>query len=296
MAAGAAAGCALKREALPENNSVTETVKLYYGDSGNEKLVAEERQVTYAKGADRYKAVLEELLKGPADKNHRANISPEARVLDTSRQGSDLTVNFSRGFNSFNGEVGEIVALQSVVNTMTQFPEIKRVKILVEGSEFIGLSGQPTSFMEALAGPGEPAAPQASDNEIDTGGLPEKDVLENRFSLAGAEERMGQIDGALNSFRSLTEKSRARLSAEDVQQVGNTGWEEQSLGFTNWVGAVRGTLKNQDYQIKKLEYELAVRMYKSGEIKKEELDSKESAYNKARADLQTFIDNFHIAD
>lgn len=36
----------------------------------------------------------------------------------------------------------------SLVNTITQFDQIERVKILVEGNEFIGPSGNPRGFME----------------------------------------------------------------------------------------------------------------------------------------------------
>lgn len=297
LAAGIFTGCAGDNTAPPVSDQVSETVRLYYGDSGNEKLVTEERQVTYRKGEDKYRAVLEELLKGPTGKGHRANISPEAKVLGTTKQDSDLIVNFSRGFNSFGGEVGEIVAVGSVVNTMTQFPEIKRVKILIEGKEYMSLSGQPRGFMETFTSPGEAAhAARTSAGDIDTSRLPEKDVLENRFSVTNAESRLNQVDQALGSFRAITEKSRGKLTAEELQKIGNTSWEVQSLGFQNWVGSVRGTLKNQDYRIKKLEYELAQRMFQSGEIKKEDLDRKEAEYNKAKAGLQTFINSFHIAD
>jgi germination protein M len=127
---------------------VTEKIKLYFGDAGNENIVSEERQISYPKGGDRYNAALEELVRGPQNKSHRANISPDTKVYGTIKQGSDLIVDFSKEFNRFGGSVAEIVAVGSVVNTAAQFGDVKRVKILVEGSELIGPSGEPRGFME----------------------------------------------------------------------------------------------------------------------------------------------------
>ena len=164
LLAGVLPGCSwLNKSASPEpnptgNNLTTETVKLYYGDSGNEKLVTEERQVSYGPGIDKYKLMLEELIKGPQTPGYRANISPEAKVYGTIKQNEDLIVNFSQEFNQFAGSVAEIVGIGSVVNTLTQFGDVKRVKILIEGQEYIGPSGEPRGFIEpfsAEAKPGE---------------------------------------------------------------------------------------------------------------------------------------------
>ncbi|ATW23911.1 GerMN domain-containing protein [Candidatus Formimonas warabiya] len=128
----------------------TEKVNLYYGDSNNEKLVTEEREVSFSPEADKYKIILEELIKGPEDKNLRANISPNTKVFGTIKQGNDLIVDFSRDFNQFGGSVAEIISVASVVNTMTQLDNINRVKILVEGQELIGPSGEPRGFMASF--------------------------------------------------------------------------------------------------------------------------------------------------
>lgn len=147
-------GCA--RQAPTGGDIITETVALYYGDEGNEKMLTETRSVSYPRGADRYQVVLQELVKGPRSEGLRANISPETRVYGTILQeDGDLLVDVSRDFARFSGSIAEIIGVGSVVNTLTQFPEVKRVKILVEGEELIGPSGQPRGFMEPLPNPGE---------------------------------------------------------------------------------------------------------------------------------------------
>lgn len=149
LLAGMFTGCQ-KTEKNAPTNQATLKVKLYYGADNNEKMVTEQRQVSYTKGTDKYKAILEELLKGPQNKNYRANIPAGTTVYGTIKQGNRLIVDLSVNFNRFSGSMAEIIGVGSVVNTMTQFKEIQQVKILVDGEEYIGPSGQPRGFMKAF--------------------------------------------------------------------------------------------------------------------------------------------------
>lgn len=139
-------GCS---QAAPEEKE-THTVKLFFGNADNSEFVTEERQVSFTDQEDKYKATLEQLVKGPDNKEYQANISQASEIYGTIKQNDDLLVNFSQQFNQFGGSVAEIIAVGSVVNTMTQFPEISRVKILVEGEELIGPSGLPRGFMQTF--------------------------------------------------------------------------------------------------------------------------------------------------
>lgn len=139
-------GCPRRAPEQPPQET-TETVTLTYGDTGNEELVTEEREIRYPAGSDRYQAALEALIAGPETQGYTANISPETKVYGTIRQNDALIVNVSEEFARFGGSVAEIIAVASVVNTLTQFEGIERVKILVEGEEFIGPSGEPRGFM-----------------------------------------------------------------------------------------------------------------------------------------------------
>lgn len=134
----------------------TETIKVYYGSPGNERLVSETRTIAYSSAEDKYEEALKELFKGPKDASLVANISNHTKVLKVVKNGSDLTVNLDKNFGNFAGSVAEIVAVGSVVNTLVQFPEIERVKILVEGRELIGPSGLPRGFMSEFTNHFEP--------------------------------------------------------------------------------------------------------------------------------------------
>lgn len=131
-----------------ENQNIKETIKLFYGDENNEKMVSEEREITYNKEEDKYEVALEELIKGPKDEKLNVNINADTKVLGTTKEDTNLIVDLSSEFNSFSGSVAEIIGVGSIVNTMAQFEDIERVKILVEGEELIGPSGKARGFME----------------------------------------------------------------------------------------------------------------------------------------------------
>ncbi len=68
------------------------------------------------------------------------------------------------------------------------------------------------------------------------------------------------------------------------------------MAFSNSIGAVEGTLRKQNYEIKRLEFELAKVLFRDGEITKEQPGSKESAYNEAVSDFKAFWKSFGISD
>ncbi|MBW4523013.1 MAG: hypothetical protein KME16_25530 [Scytolyngbya sp. HA4215-MV1] len=118
-------------------------------------------------------------------------------------------------------------------------------------------------------------------------------TLTQRFSFNNALSRIQQINQALDSFRQLTNLSR---DMKAIASVGNTDPETQTLGFHNWVSSVEGTVRQQDYQLKRLEFELAQKQFEDGEISKTVLDEKALAFQSAKKNFQTFMKSFSIAD
>lgn len=99
------------------------------------------------------------------------------------------------------------------------------------------------------------------------------DTFNNRFSLQNAITRL-----------SLVEDLAGDLSGE------------QAMAFNNSIGVLEGTLRKQDYLIAKLEFELAKHQYRDGNITKDQLDEKASAYLKATEDFKAFWNIFGISD
>jgi germination protein M len=161
IAVGMVLGGCGENQGTARPQTITETVKLYYGNDGNEKIVAEERSFSYQQWEDKYTVVLQELIKGPEKKQYRANISPETRVYGTIEQNGALVVNFSKEFNRFAGSMAEVIGVGTVVNTLTQFEAVKKVKILVEGEELTGPGGMPRGFMETFPAEVKPREEEA---------------------------------------------------------------------------------------------------------------------------------------
>lgn len=128
-----------------------ESVKLYYPLKGNAGLDTENREIQYKDAKSKYANTLEELLKGPSDSSKfETGISKDTKVLGIEVKGENLTVNFSKEFSAFSGSMHEAAVVSSVVDTMLQFKELKKVKILVEGQDLIAPSGEPYGFMEFI--------------------------------------------------------------------------------------------------------------------------------------------------
>jgi len=80
-------------------------------------------------------------------------------------------------------------------------------------------------------------------------------TFNQRFSAQNALEKLKQIDNSLQNFRQLTEQCGRKLPKEELVKIENIGPDAQTLGFYNWVRAVEETVRKQEYQIKKLEYD-----------------------------------------
>jgi len=107
-------------------------------------LIPIKRQVN---GNELYKKALEELIKGPINHSEGNSVLPETtRILSVEKKGNILEVDFSKEILTDADKILilstkdhwlniaiEEIALKSIVNTLTEFSDIKAVKILIEG-------------------------------------------------------------------------------------------------------------------------------------------------------------------
>lgn len=137
-------------DVLPDNTPISEaatkqakyTLVLYFGDKAGDKVVAEKRQVSKVRGMAR--KAINELLKGPRDAKHVNAIPKGTKLLDINLKPDGLCiVSFSKEIvkNHPGGTSGESLTVASIVNTLTQFPTISKVQILVEGKKVETLAG-----------------------------------------------------------------------------------------------------------------------------------------------------------
>jgi spore germination protein GerM len=118
----------------PDENRV---ITLYFGNENADKVVSEKREITLSKGESIEKHVFEELLKGPLKEGSRSTIPEGTKLLSVSTKDGLCTLDLSSEFvdNHPGGSAGELMTLSSIVNSLTELPDIKQVQFLIEGQK-----------------------------------------------------------------------------------------------------------------------------------------------------------------
>ena len=131
-------------------------ITVYFPDANAEKLIAAKRQITDS--SDKYAQAVNALIAGPANEAEGIGIMPKgAKVLNVTVKDATATVDFSKEFqtNFTGGSTSEIMLVGSIVDTLTEFPEIKAVRFTLEGQPLDILGGhldltEPVSRMNDL--------------------------------------------------------------------------------------------------------------------------------------------------
>lgn len=142
----AVGGCKKDNSGSPPADKSSETVTLYFSDDQAMYLMPEERVVEVEKPVNPEKlaaAILSGLIAGPENKDLQKTIPPETRLLGVAIKDGIAYADFSTELKSKHGggSSGEIMTVSSIVNSLTELPEIEKVQILVAGKEIETLAG-----------------------------------------------------------------------------------------------------------------------------------------------------------
>ena len=136
------------------------TLTIYFGDENAEFLEPEVRSVSLVPRESLLVAAINELIKGPTEPNHALTIPPGTRLLGVEVRDGVAWTDFSTEIRTkhWGGSAGELLTTFSVVNTLTEFPEVKAVQFLVEGEIYDsiwghGITNEPISRQMDLIGP-----------------------------------------------------------------------------------------------------------------------------------------------
>ncbi|MDK2821416.1 MAG: hypothetical protein PWP31_1381, partial [Clostridia bacterium] len=125
---------------LPETEEIqpnisTTQVDLYFIDSEGKYLVKETREIPKVESIAR--ETINELINGPGPESNLLPSIPAGTVLkDINIKSNGLCrVDFSKELieNHNGSSLGENLTVYSIVNTLTQFPSVEKVRLLVEG-------------------------------------------------------------------------------------------------------------------------------------------------------------------
>lgn len=121
----------------------TQKIKAYYPDESGTKLVAVDRDIKFVDENEKYSAAIHELMQKPAEKELTTIFPKHAKIKSVTRDGETAVVDFdkdiAKGF--VGGSTGEEFLINSIVDTLTEFNEVKQVKFLIDGKEIETLSG-----------------------------------------------------------------------------------------------------------------------------------------------------------
>ncbi len=121
-------------------DSQVREVTLYFSTDNALYLAGEKRMV---KTDNLYENTVKELIAGPESPELGKTIPAGTELINIRLENNIALLNFNDKFqkNHWGGSTGERMTVYSLVNTLTQFGEIEKVQILIEGKEIETLAG-----------------------------------------------------------------------------------------------------------------------------------------------------------
>ncbi|MDD2355836.1 MAG: GerMN domain-containing protein [Lachnospiraceae bacterium] len=120
-----------------------DSLRLYFADATGKKLVAVSRPVIYNSNISKEKLIVEELLKGPNGTDIYPIINPDTTILSVTSRDGVCFVSFDKYFMTEPYAVSAEVVIYSIVDSLTELPDIQKVQISVDSDT----SG---TFMESM--------------------------------------------------------------------------------------------------------------------------------------------------
>jgi len=116
------------------------TVRLFFEDAGQHKLVMEERNIGKVEGIARQ--TLQELVKGPSQKEMLPVFPAGTKLLDINVKPDGLCiVDLSGEAKKVTSKEQGKLMVQALTSTLSQFPSIKEVSFLINGEKVSTLGG-----------------------------------------------------------------------------------------------------------------------------------------------------------
>lgn len=196
--------------------------------------------------------------------------------------------------NSYNREImlvtGEVDLLKSKLSATEM--ENQRQKKELEGFKSNELSRESLAFSmkevlnKSLA---------FKNNAAELGYVPYQ-LLNGEYTIDEAVENQKRIVELLDSFVKLTDLSINNLTSDEILTIGNLDWEIQHIGFNNILTRDEIALREMQFIIKRLDFELAICLFELGDIDITELQTKKDAFTIERESFELYISKVGFVD
>lgn len=129
-------------------------VKVYFGATDGEHVTAEISQIN--KDPLMMQRVMETLIAGPKDKKLWPVLPPATKVRSVTVKDKVAQVDFSAELTAQKGggSARELLAVSAIVYTLTEFAEVERVQILIDGKKVATLYGHMDLSEPLMRSPG----------------------------------------------------------------------------------------------------------------------------------------------
>ncbi len=109
-------------------------ITLYFADMEGYHLKKTGRTVVYTANMSTEKLIIQKLIEGPeGDEDVYPTLSKDTSLLSVSTKNGVCYVNFNAAIHETPYSVAENVVIYSIVNSLTELPNIDKVQIMVEG-------------------------------------------------------------------------------------------------------------------------------------------------------------------
>lgn len=122
---------------VKDSNFETVDLHLYYANEDGDGLVSVIEQVTFGNNLPLEKLVLEHLISGSESENARPVLSSSVKVINVTVKDGICYVNLNNRFLSKPKKISDEVAIYSIVNSLTELPNINKVQFMIDGESEI---------------------------------------------------------------------------------------------------------------------------------------------------------------
>lgn len=131
-------------------NSVQATaLSLYFTNEAGDRLLRQEMRVAYNSSFSIERFVLESLIEGPKEEGYYATLPSDLKIISVTVKDRVCYVNLDSTFIDAPLNVQPYIPVYSIVNSLMELPNIRKVQILINGSSDIRFRDS-ISFSEPL--------------------------------------------------------------------------------------------------------------------------------------------------